>query len=63
MFSVMGFGVYREKNMASRKYELEFFQECATALAAQFKDQPRDGVLLGHPLSKDNHTDSSTTRS
>jgi hypothetical protein len=49
MFSVMSFGVYREKNMASRKYELEFFQECATALAAQFKDQPRDGVLLGHP--------------
>jgi len=39
--------------MASRKYELEFFREFAATLAAQFKDQRRGGVLLGHPLSID----------
>jgi len=47
----MGLEVYRGKNQANRKYELEFFREFAATLTTQFKDQRRDGVLLGHPLS------------
>jgi hypothetical protein len=49
----MSFKVYAGESQASRTYELKFFREFAGILAAQFEEEGRDGVLLGHPLSKD----------
>jgi len=49
----MSFKVYAGKSQASKTYELKFFRQFAGILAAQFKQEGRDGVLLGHPLSKD----------
>ena len=54
MFSCMSLRVYAGKNQASRRYELEFFRVFASVLSAQFEAEGRDGVLLGHPLSRDN---------
>lgn len=54
MFSCMSLRVYVGKNQASRRYELEFFRVFASVLSAQFEAEGRDGVLLGHPLSRDN---------
>lgn len=50
----MALKVYAGRNQASRRYELEFFRAFASVLSAQFDAEGREGVLLGHPLSKDN---------
>ena len=50
----MALRVYYGRNQASRSYELKFFRAFASTLSAQFVAEGIDGVLLGHPESKDN---------
>ena len=50
----MALKVYYGRNQASRSYELKFFRAFASTLSAQFVAEGIDGVLLGHPESKDN---------
>ena len=50
----MALKVYYGKNQASRSYELKFFRAFASTLSAQFSSEGIDGVLLGHPESRDN---------